>query len=204
MVEKDKNLVPYKIVKGPNGDAWVEAYGKTYSPSQISRLHPAEDEGDGRGQAGRAHQGSGHHRPRLLQRRPAPGDQGRRQDRGPGGAAHHQRANRGGAGLRPRQEEGIQDHRGLRSRRRHLRHLHPGDRRRRVRGEVDQRRHLPRRRGLRHAPGRVPRQRVQEGEPDRSAGATSSPCSGSRRPPRRPRSSCPPRSRPRSTCPSSP
>ena len=36
MVEKDKKLVPYKIVKGPNGDAWVEAYGKTYSPSQIS------------------------------------------------------------------------------------------------------------------------------------------------------------------------
>jgi len=36
MVEKDKNLVPYKIVRGPNGDAWVEAYGKTYSPSQIS------------------------------------------------------------------------------------------------------------------------------------------------------------------------
>jgi molecular chaperone DnaK len=36
MVEKDKKLVPYKIVKGPNGDAWVEAYGKSYSPSQIS------------------------------------------------------------------------------------------------------------------------------------------------------------------------
>jgi molecular chaperone DnaK len=36
MVEKDKKLVPYKIVKGPNGDAWVEAYGKQYSPSQIS------------------------------------------------------------------------------------------------------------------------------------------------------------------------
>jgi molecular chaperone DnaK len=36
MVEKDKNLVPYKIVRGPNGDAWVEAYGKAYSPSQIS------------------------------------------------------------------------------------------------------------------------------------------------------------------------
>jgi molecular chaperone DnaK len=41
--------------------------------------------------------------------------------------------------------------RGLRPRRRHLRHLDPRDRRRRVRGEVDQRRHLPRRRGLRHA-----------------------------------------------------
>ena len=35
-VEKDKNLVPYKIVRGPNGDAWVEAYGKTYSPSQLA------------------------------------------------------------------------------------------------------------------------------------------------------------------------
>jgi molecular chaperone DnaK len=36
MVEKDKGLVPYKIVRGDNGDAWVEAQGKKYSPSQIS------------------------------------------------------------------------------------------------------------------------------------------------------------------------
>ena len=36
MVEKDKKLVPYKIMKAGNGDAWVEADGKTYSPSQIS------------------------------------------------------------------------------------------------------------------------------------------------------------------------
>jgi molecular chaperone DnaK len=36
MVEKDKKLVPYKIVKASNGDAWLEADGKTYSPSQIS------------------------------------------------------------------------------------------------------------------------------------------------------------------------
>jgi molecular chaperone DnaK len=36
MVEKDKKLVPYAIVKGPNGDAWVEANGKQYSPQQIS------------------------------------------------------------------------------------------------------------------------------------------------------------------------
>ena len=36
MVEKDKGLVPYKIVKGGNGDAWVESDGKPYSPSQIS------------------------------------------------------------------------------------------------------------------------------------------------------------------------
>jgi molecular chaperone DnaK len=36
MVEKDKGLVPYKIIKGDNGDAWVESRGKKYSPSQIS------------------------------------------------------------------------------------------------------------------------------------------------------------------------
>src|SRR4249919_311910 len=36
MVEKDKKLAPYKISKASNGDAWVEADGKSYSPSQIS------------------------------------------------------------------------------------------------------------------------------------------------------------------------
>jgi len=36
VVEKDKKLVPYKIVAGPNGDAWVEARGQKYAPSQIS------------------------------------------------------------------------------------------------------------------------------------------------------------------------
>ena len=35
-VEKDKKLVPYKIVRASNGDAWLEADGKSYSPSQIS------------------------------------------------------------------------------------------------------------------------------------------------------------------------
>ncbi len=36
MVEKDKKLVPYKIVKGSNGDAWVEIDGQSYSPQQVS------------------------------------------------------------------------------------------------------------------------------------------------------------------------
>jgi molecular chaperone DnaK len=35
-VAKDQKLVPYKIVKAGNGDAWVESHGKQYSPSQIS------------------------------------------------------------------------------------------------------------------------------------------------------------------------
>jgi molecular chaperone DnaK len=36
MTKKDMGLVPYKIVKGDNGDAWVEAGDKKYSPSQVS------------------------------------------------------------------------------------------------------------------------------------------------------------------------
>ncbi|APG82955.1 molecular chaperone DnaK [Sinorhizobium americanum] len=36
--QKDKGMVPYKIVKADNGDAWVEAHGKNYSPSQISAM----------------------------------------------------------------------------------------------------------------------------------------------------------------------
>ena len=35
-VQKDIQTTPYKIVKADNGDAWVEAKGKKYSPSQIS------------------------------------------------------------------------------------------------------------------------------------------------------------------------
>jgi len=36
VVKKDNNLVPYKIIKGDNNDAWVETRGDKYSPSQIS------------------------------------------------------------------------------------------------------------------------------------------------------------------------
>lgn len=38
VTEKDKKLVPYKISKGDNGDAWVDAGGKKQSPSQISAM----------------------------------------------------------------------------------------------------------------------------------------------------------------------
>ncbi|MEP9374493.1 molecular chaperone DnaK [Mesorhizobium sp. KR1-2] len=38
ITEKDKKLVPYHIVRGDNGDAWVEGGGKKWSPSQISAM----------------------------------------------------------------------------------------------------------------------------------------------------------------------
>jgi molecular chaperone DnaK len=37
-VEKTKKVVPYKIVRAPNGDAWVEMGGKQYSPPEISAM----------------------------------------------------------------------------------------------------------------------------------------------------------------------
>ena len=155
IVEKDKALVSYKIVRGDNGDAWVEANGKKYSPSQISAFilqkmkETAERLSRRKGRAGR------HHRSGLFQRCPTPGDQGRRQDCRPRGPAHHQRTDGGRSRLRPRQEKGRQDRR-LRSGRRHLRHLDPRHRRRRLRGQVDQWRHLPGRRGLRQTDHRFP------------------------------------------------
>ena len=36
MVNRDMDLVPYKIIPGDNGDAWTESRGKKYAPSQIS------------------------------------------------------------------------------------------------------------------------------------------------------------------------
>ncbi|HEY3640269.1 MAG TPA: molecular chaperone DnaK [Xanthobacteraceae bacterium] len=36
ITQKDKAMVPYRIAPGPNGDAWVEARGTKYSPSQVS------------------------------------------------------------------------------------------------------------------------------------------------------------------------
>jgi molecular chaperone DnaK len=77
VVQKDKDLVPYEIVQAENGDAWVEADGKKMAPPEISA--------------------------RVLMFA-ATGDQGRRQDCRTECKAHHQRADRGCAGLRHGQE----------------------------------------------------------------------------------------------------
>ena len=37
-VDRDKRLVPYKVVRASNGDAWVEMQGKQYSPPEISAM----------------------------------------------------------------------------------------------------------------------------------------------------------------------
>ena len=143
--------------KGPHGDVRIQLRDKTYSVPEISAMILAGDEAHRRGvPRSRGHQG-GRHGPGVLQRQPAPGHQGRRRDRRARRHPHHQRAHRGRARVRLRQED-RQARRGVRPRRRHVRHLDPRDRRgRRVQGHRDRGRHVPRRRGLRRARHRLAR-----------------------------------------------
>ena len=125
------------------------------------RDDPPEAEGRRRGVPRRAGHRRGRHRSGLLQQRAARGDQGRRQDRRPQRPAHHQRADRGRARLRPRQGDLRPDDPRLRPRRRHVRRLDPRARRGRLRGEGDERRQPPRRRQLRQGDRRLDGGRVQ-------------------------------------------
>ena len=136
-------------------------------PAGDQRDDPPEAEGGRRGVPRRVGHRRGDHRPRLLQQRTARGDEGRRQDRRSQRAAHHQRADRGGARLRPRQGRRRPDDPRLRPRRRHVRRVRARARRRRLRGEVDERRQPSRRRQLRQGDRRLDDRRVQEGPGDR-------------------------------------
>ena len=81
MTKRSVGLVPYKIVEGDNGDAWVDAQRQEVQPQPDFRLHPRQDEGNRRELSRRKGHPGGDHRAGLFQRQPAPGDQGRRQDR---------------------------------------------------------------------------------------------------------------------------
>ncbi len=151
MVEKDKKLVPYKIVKASNGDAWVEADGKTYSPSQVSAFILQKMK-----ETAEAHLGQKVEQAVITV--PAYFNDAQRQATKDAGKIaglevlriiNEPTAAALAYGL---DKTKSRHHRGLRPRRRHLRRLHSRNRRRRVRGEVDQWRHLPRRRRFRHAP----------------------------------------------------
>ena len=176
-VTEEMKMVPYKVVRGDNGDARVEVSGKKYSPPEISAMILGKLK-----EAAEAYLGEKVTQAVITV--PAYFNDSQRQATKDAGKiaglevdAHHQRADRGRAGLRARQEEG-RDHRGLRLRRRHVRHLDPRSRRRRGRGEVDQRRHAPGRRQHRPADDRLDRRRVQEGERHRPLARTRWRCSG--------------------------
>ena len=93
-----------RSVKRHMGTNWsIDIDGKAYTAQEISRPHAPEAEARRGAVPRRDGEPGRHHRPRLLRRRPAPGHQGGRRDRGPRGAAHHQRAHRGRARVRARQ-----------------------------------------------------------------------------------------------------
>src|ERR1700681_4361471 len=96
-VTEEIKRVPYKVVAGPNDVAMVEVQSKRYSPPEISAM--------------------------ILQKMKQTAEDylGCRQDRGPGCAPHHQRADCRGPRVRPRQEKRRKG-RGVRSRWRYLRH----------------------------------------------------------------------------------
>ncbi len=142
-VLEEIKTVPYKVVKGENDTARIEILGKVYSPPEISAMVLQKLKAAAEDYLGDKVEKAVITVPAYFNdaQRQATKDAG--QIAGPRGAAPGQRAHRRGAGLRAGQEEG-RDHRRLRLRRRHVRHLDPRGRRGRGRGEVDQRRHPPR------------------------------------------------------------
>ncbi len=105
ITKKDTELVPYKIARAQwrcLGPGWRQGL---FALAGL-RLHPAEDEGNRRGLSRRERHPGGDHRPGLLQRRPAPGNQGRRPDRRSRSASDHQRADCRRARLWARQGRG--------------------------------------------------------------------------------------------------
>ena len=194
-----------RSVKRHMGTGWsIDIDGKAYTAQEISARTLHEAEARRRGLPGRHRHPGRHHRPRVLRRRRAHRHQGGRPDRRARGAAHHQRAHRGRAGLRARERGRGRDRPRVRPRRRHLRRVGPRDRRRRVRGQVHPRRRAPRRRRLGPEGHRLAGRARSRATTASTCPRTTWPCSASRRRPRRPRSSCRRSSRPRSTCRSSP
>ena len=126
-VTSEIKLVPYKVLKAQNGDARVESRGKVYSPPEISALVLRKLK-----EAAEAYLGEKVTQAVITV--PAYFNDSQRQATkdagaiaGSRGAPHRQRADRGCAGLRARQEEG-RDGGGVRPRRRNVRHLGARDR----------------------------------------------------------------------------
>ena len=124
---REEKIVPYKVVGGASDYVKVEVDGKQYTPPEISAmvLRKLKEA---------AENYLGHKVSKAVITVPAYFNDAQRQATKDAGqiaglevVAHHQRADRGRAGLRARQEEGREDRR-VRPRRRHVRHVGPRSR----------------------------------------------------------------------------
>ncbi len=90
VVKKDMGMVPYKIARADNGDAWIEVHGKKMAPPEISAKILQKMKKTAEDYLGEEVTRGRHHRARLLQRFPASGHQGCWPHRRPRRQAHHQ------------------------------------------------------------------------------------------------------------------
>jgi len=99
-------MVPYKVVEAPNGDGPRRGPRASCTPAGDSPRGSCRSSSSGEDYLGeKSHEGRDHGA-RPTSTTPSARHQGRREDRGPGGAADRERAHGGGAGLRAGQEEG--------------------------------------------------------------------------------------------------
>jgi molecular chaperone DnaK len=103
-VQEEIRRVPYKVVKAANGDAHVQVeingQRKTFSPPEISAMILSKLKADAEAKLGEKNHAGGDHCAGVFQRLTTQRHQRRRQDRGHGSIAHHQRTDRGIARLR--------------------------------------------------------------------------------------------------------
>ncbi len=108
-VSEEMKMVPYRVVRDGGAGRHQRVAGRAGEEVLAARGlgdGAAEAEAGRRGLPRPAGDQGGHHGAGVLQRRAAPGDEGRRQDRRSRSAPHRQRADGGRAGVRARQEEG--------------------------------------------------------------------------------------------------
>ena len=203
-VKEEETIVPYKVVAGPNGDVRVDVRGKQYSPPEISAMILQKLKADAEAKLGETVDSAVITVPAYFNddQRQATKDAGKIAGLDVKRIINEPTAASLAYGLD--KEDGRPHDPRLRPRRRHLRRLGAGNRRRRLRGEGDRRRQPPRRRQLGQSDRRVAGRRVQKATRASTWPPTRTRCSASTRPPRRRRSSSPRRRRRRSTCPSSP
>ena len=149
-VQEAIKRVPYKVVEAPNGDVRVGMGGKEYSPPEISAMILQKLQADAEAKLGEKVTQAVITVPAYFNdaQRQATKDAGQIAGLEVLRIINEPTAAALAYGLDKKKRR---DDRGLRPRRRHVRHLDPARRRGRLRGHRDQRRHLPRRRRLRPA-----------------------------------------------------